>query len=108
MSAQAVICGDTFAPITSSAGFLRGQTNLIVNGLVEWRQQLHGEPDVKRLAGGLLDNVGALEPLTEGTRPRELIVATRNPDWVDAQLARNPQWINEQIKKLAIQGDLFA
>lgn len=32
----------------------------------------------------------------------------RNPDWVDAQLARNPQWINEQIKKLAVQGDLFA
>jgi hypothetical protein len=32
----------------------------------------------------------------------------RNPEWVDAQLSRNPQWINEQMKKLSVQGDLFA
>ena len=35
-------------------------------------------------------------------------VLSRNPEWVEAQLARNPQWINEQIKKLSVQGDLFA
>jgi len=32
----------------------------------------------------------------------------RNPDWVEARLARNPQWINEQIKRMSVQGDLFA
>lgn len=32
----------------------------------------------------------------------------RNPAWVAARLARNPQWINEQIKRMSVQGDLFA
>ncbi len=31
-----------------------------------------------------------------------------NPEWVEARLAKNPQWINEQIKRMAVQGDLFA
>ena len=30
-----------------------------------------------------------------------------NPEWVEARLAKNPQWINEQIKRMAVQGDLF-
>jgi len=30
-----------------------------------------------------------------------------NPAWVEARLAKNPQWINEQIKRMAVQGDLF-
>jgi len=34
-------------------------------------------------------------------------VAT-NPEWVEARLARNPQWINEQIKRMSVNGDLFA
>ena len=32
----------------------------------------------------------------------------RNPEWVEARLARNPQWINEQVKRMSVQGDLFA
>lgn len=32
----------------------------------------------------------------------------RNPAWVATRLARNPQWINEQIKRMSVQGDLFA
>ncbi len=32
----------------------------------------------------------------------------RNPEWVEARLAKNPQWINEQIKRMSVQGDLFA
>ena len=32
----------------------------------------------------------------------------RNPAWIEARLAKNPQWINEQIKRLAVQNDLFA
>ena len=31
-----------------------------------------------------------------------------NPEWVEARLAKNPQWINEQIKRMTVQGDLFA
>lgn len=31
-----------------------------------------------------------------------------NPAWIEARLAKNPQWINEQVKRLAVQGDLFA
>ncbi len=30
-----------------------------------------------------------------------------NPAWVEARLAKNPQWINEQLKRMAVQGDLF-
>lgn len=30
-----------------------------------------------------------------------------NPEWVESRLERNPQWINEQVKKRALQGDLF-
>ena len=30
-----------------------------------------------------------------------------NPTWVEARLAKNPQWINEQLKRMAVQGDLF-
>ncbi len=32
----------------------------------------------------------------------------KNPEWVEARLEKNPQWINEQVKKLTVQGDLFA
>lgn len=32
----------------------------------------------------------------------------RSPEWVDACLAKNPQWINEQVKRMSVQGDLFA
>ncbi|UCV17858.1 hypothetical protein [Ferribacterium limneticum] len=31
-----------------------------------------------------------------------------NPTWVASRLSRNPQWINEQIKRMSVQGDLFA
>lgn len=37
---------------------------------------------------------------------RDAIV--RNPGWVEAKLARNPQWINEEVKRISVQGDLFA
>lgn len=31
----------------------------------------------------------------------------QNPSWFEARLAANPQWINEQLKRMAMQGDLF-
>jgi hypothetical protein len=30
------------------------------------------------------------------------------PAWIEARLSKNPQWINEQIKRMSVQGDLFA
>ena len=37
---------------------------------------------------------------------REAIVD--HPDWVEARLARNPLWINEEVRRVALEGDLFA
>lgn len=37
---------------------------------------------------------------------REAIVD--HPDWVEARLARNPQWINEEVRRVGLEGDLFA
>lgn len=37
---------------------------------------------------------------------REAVV--EHPDWVEARLARNPQWINEEVRRVALEGDLFA
>ena len=37
---------------------------------------------------------------------REAIV--EHPDWVETRLARNPQWINEEVRRVALEGDLFA
>ena len=37
---------------------------------------------------------------------REAIVD--HPDWVEARLARNPQWINEEVRRVAVEGALFA
>ena len=36
---------------------------------------------------------------------REAVVT--HPEWVEARLARNPQWINEEVKRIAVEGDLF-
>lgn len=37
---------------------------------------------------------------------REAIVD--HPDWVETRLARNPQWINEEVRRVTLEGDLFA
>ena len=37
---------------------------------------------------------------------REAIVD--HPDWVESRLARNPQWINEEVRRVALEGDLFS
>lgn len=31
-----------------------------------------------------------------------------HPDWVAARLAANPQWLNEEVRRIALQGDMFA
>jgi len=37
---------------------------------------------------------------------RDAVMA--HPEWVEARLARNPQWINEEVRRVAVEGDLFA
>ncbi|WP_038215254.1 hypothetical protein [Xenophilus azovorans] len=31
-----------------------------------------------------------------------------HPEWVETRLARNPQWVNEEVRRVALEGDLFA
>lgn len=75
------LCGDAFAPITSRIGFLQAPINQVSEALKVWRGQIHGSSQATELSGGLVRNVHVLEPLTIGIRPRELLVATRNPGW---------------------------
>ncbi len=78
---SASLLGDRFAPVTSSMGFLKAPIEEVDEALVEWRTRVHGSAMSQKLAGGLVKHVHLLEPLTGGVRPRELIVATQNPEW---------------------------
>ena len=62
-------------------GFLRAPLDVVAEGLVAWRRRIHGSATLEPLGGGFQANVSALEPLTTGVRPRELVVSTRNPEW---------------------------
>lgn len=82
MSEEVAVQGDAYAPVTSAMGFLRASLDEVAEGLAAWRRDIHGSAQIESLEGDLFANVSALEPLTGGVRPRELIVATRNPEWV--------------------------
>jgi hypothetical protein len=81
MTGEVTLWGDAFAPVTSAMGFLRAPLEVVADGLVAWRREIHGSAQSDRLPGGLRDHVLALEPLTGGVRPRELVVATESPEW---------------------------
>lgn len=81
MSDEPVLLHDGFAPITSAMGFLRAPVDVVSDGLMTWRRRIHGVARAEPLAGGFTDNVGRLEPLTGGVRPRELVVGTLNAEW---------------------------
>jgi hypothetical protein len=81
MSEDVTLLGDLFAPVTSAMGFLRAPLGEVADGLTSWRREIHGSAQSVGLDGGLQANVSALEPLTGGVRPRELVVATSNPEW---------------------------
>lgn len=74
--------GDLFAPVTSCVGFLRSPLADVAEALVSWRREIFGTAKAFSLAGGLDKNVAALEPLTDGGWTKELLVATKNPEWV--------------------------
>lgn len=73
--------GEKFAPITSSIGFLNASLEEASEALRAWRAKIHGTASLERLPGGLRENIARLEPLIVGAHPRELIVATGNPEW---------------------------
>jgi hypothetical protein len=67
------LLSDRFAPITSSIGFLRLGLDDAVGSLTEWRRVLYGDVDAEEVAG-FPECLRALEPLTGGVTPRELLV----------------------------------
>lgn len=81
MTGDSTLCGDLFAPVTSAMGFLRAPLEVVVDGLVAWRRGVHGSADREALSGGIRANVAAIEPLTGGVRPRELVVSTEGGEW---------------------------
>lgn len=81
MNDDVTLWGDMFAPVTSAMGFLRAPLDVVADGLVAWRREIHGSVQSERLPGGLRDHVSNLEPLTGGVYPRELVVVTANPEW---------------------------
>jgi hypothetical protein len=75
------LLSDRLAPVTSSIGFLRLPLDEATQALAEWRRHLHGKVGVTQLSADLPELVTALEPLTGGVRPRELLVATAEAAW---------------------------
>lgn len=69
------LLNDRFAPITSSIGFLRLDIDAVVMSLTEWRRNVvPGGVNSEELNGGFPECLHALEPLTGGVVPRELLV----------------------------------
>jgi hypothetical protein len=77
------LLGEELAPVTSSIGFVAVDLERATAALREWRLSLHsrGGVSVHPLAADLTRSVKALEPLTGGGRPRELLLATAAPGW---------------------------
>jgi hypothetical protein len=72
---------DKYAPVTAQIGFLRVPLAQASKAFTVWRAEIHGTARVTPLPGGLVENVLHLEPLTAAVRPRELLIATGNPEW---------------------------
>jgi hypothetical protein len=72
---------DRFAPTTSAVGLLELPLADAERALADWREALDGAVRTTRVTGQLPQLLGHLEPLTSAIRPRELLVATRNPSW---------------------------
>ncbi len=66
---------DQYAPITSAIGFLELPLEDAADAFVSWREALCPLVGVDRPEGGLSCVLNTLEPLTGGSRPRELLVA---------------------------------
>jgi hypothetical protein len=69
---------ETFAPITSSIGFLELSLEEASAGLEVWRRSLYADVHVSQPAEGFPEVLRTLEPLVSGARPRELLVRAGN------------------------------
>ncbi|MBY5162884.1 hypothetical protein [Salsipaludibacter albus] len=67
------LLGQQFAPTTSSIGFVERPLDEATAALAQWRRDLYPKVEVSRRRGfpGVLH---LLEPLTGGSRPRELLI----------------------------------
>jgi hypothetical protein len=72
------LLSDRFAPITSAIGFLRLGVDEAAVVLNEWRRGHVDEVESTDLDVGFPECLHALEPLTGGVRPRELLVDASN------------------------------
>ena len=75
------LLSDRLAPITSSIGYLNVPLDTAAAGLLAWRRGLYGRVHARPVEGPLPRLIHHLEPLTGGSRSRELLVATRSPEW---------------------------
>ncbi len=85
-----ILLSDRLAPVTSRIGYLRLPLHDAAEGLAAWRRRLHHRAEARPVRGTLLELVAHLEPLTGGSRARELLLATGSPDWtayLDCSLA---------------------
>lgn len=84
------LLSDRLAPVTSRIGYLRLPLQDAAEGLAAWRRRLYPRAETRPVRGSLPELVARLEPLTGGSRPRELLLATRSPEWtayLDCSLA---------------------
>jgi hypothetical protein len=67
---------EEYAPCTSAIGFLRSDVEVCRAALTDWRRDLYGSELVtaREVSLGFPECLAALEPLTGGARPRELLV----------------------------------
>jgi hypothetical protein len=69
------LLSERFAPLTSSIGFLRLKLDEAADALIDWRRSLvPGRVTFDEVKTRFPDCLHALEPLTAGARPRELLV----------------------------------
>jgi hypothetical protein len=74
------LCAERFAPTTSSIGFLELSLEKAAEELATWRRSLYPSVSLTPVTGELPMLVVHLEPLTGGSRPRELLVEA-GPRW---------------------------
>jgi hypothetical protein len=70
------LLSEHYAPITSSIGFLRISLEEAVDALTAWRNSHAANVATEELQAAFPQCLHALEPLTGGAKPRELLVET--------------------------------
>ncbi len=68
------LLGETFAPVTTSVGFLKVGLDVASDALAQWSRSHVPRVAIEELDRGFPEVLHALEPLTGGVRPRELLV----------------------------------